>query len=170
MDNAHNIKRCPNCGVSQIQYDEKKGKLICNYCHSEFDQETIEQEEISDLKGVNISDGSKTIIEDSSLIVLKCANCGAEVVINTNDNSTLKCHWCHSILSIDSKIGNGSIPDLILPFKIPKEEAKTKINDFINTRKLFAKRRFKKEFTTDNVIGVYFPYFVVDCNAHANFK
>lgn len=29
---------------------------------------------------------------------------------------------------------------------------------------------FRKEFTTDNVMGVYLPYMIVDANTHANLK
>ena len=31
----------------------------------------------------------------------------------------------------------------------------------------FAHPKFKKEFTADNIMGVYFPYMVVDINAHS---
>ena len=170
MNGTVNINKCPKCGASQVQYDANKQRFVCNYCHTEFIQEKAKQENISELKGYNISDGSKALIKDSDLIVVRCSNCGAEVVINVNDTNSLKCHWCHSVLSIQSKVGNGAVPDLILPFKLTKEEAKVKINDFIKERSFFAKKSFKQEFSVDNVIGVFFPYLIVDCHAHAIFK
>ena len=58
---------------------------------------------------------------------------------------------------------------MVLPFSVRKEEAETKIREFVNSRKFFAHPKFKKEFTTENIMGVYFPYMLVDVNAHANF-
>ena len=168
MEKAHNVKRCPKCGASELEYDISKQKLVCNYCHSEFEQEKIEQEDLEKLEGYKISDGSKAITDNNDLIVLKCDNCGAEVVINSNDNN-YRCHWCHSVLSLNSKIVNGMVPDLILPFKISKEDARSKIDSFVSNRKFFSDKMFKREFKVDNIIGVYFPYLLIDCNCHANF-
>ena len=30
--------KCPKCGSSDIEYDIKKKKLVCNYCHEEFEE------------------------------------------------------------------------------------------------------------------------------------
>jgi hypothetical protein len=38
----------------------------------------------------------------------------------------------------------------------------------VGKRKFFAHPKFKEEFTTNNIMGVYFPYMLVDVNAHAN--
>lgn len=64
---------------------------------------------------------------------------------------------------------NGSVPDVVLPFNLTKAEAKEIIEDFVGKRKFFAHPKFTQEFTTDNIMGVYFPYMVVDINAHAGF-
>jgi hypothetical protein len=40
--------------------------------------------------------------------------------------------------------------------------------EFAGKRRLFADRRFKREFTPENVVGVYMPYMVVDANASAD--
>ena len=169
MENKnHKVKRCPKCGASELEFDVSKQKLVCNYCHSEFDQEKVENSDLDNLEGYKISDGSKAITNDSDLVVLKCDNCGAEVVINTRDNE-FRCHWCHSILSIKSQVGNGAVPDLVLPFKITKEVAKTKMDEFLKRRYFFADKEFKKNYNIDNITGVYFPYLLVDYNCHANY-
>ena len=81
-----------------------------------------------------------------------------------------RCHWCRHILSVNEQIPNGSVPDTLLPFKVAKEEAEGIIKGFVNKRKFFANPKFKKEFTTNNIIGVFFPYMLLDVNAHANFS
>ena len=34
--------RCPKCGASDVTYNIKKKKLVCNYCFTEFDEEEVE--------------------------------------------------------------------------------------------------------------------------------
>ena len=165
--------RCPQCGASDVTYNTKKGKLICNYCYTEFDAEEVEglEKEAKNLNGESRGSGTKDIDENASdVITLKCGGCGAEVVINTNEATNARCHWCRSILSINSQIDNGAIPDMVLPFKLEKKDAETKIRKFVEERKFFAHPTFQKEFTTTNVMGVYFPYMLVDAKAHCKFS
>jgi ribosomal protein S27E len=172
MKEQNNV-RCPNCGVSDVTYNIEKKKLVCNYCHTEFEPESVEGLEIEskDLTHDRRSSGASDISESTSnTITLKCDGCGAEVVINTEESANARCHWCRSILSLNSKIENGITPDVILPFSLTKEEAKKKIEDFVSNRKFYANKQFREEFTTDNIIGVYFPYMLVDAKCHGLFK
>lgn len=164
---------CPNCGSSQIEPNPKTGKLKCAYCACEFEGKQVENtvKDLSKLKGRVRGKGTSNIKADAKdVITLRCGGCGAEVVIDTASAPHARCHWCRSILSINSQIDNGSIPDVILPFKERKEEAQDKINTFVKKRGFFANPTFKKEFTTENIMGVYFPYLLVDANCHANYK
>jgi len=125
--------------------------------------------DISRLEGVVIGSGAKDIIPSTDeVLTFKCSSCGAEVVIDTTEVTQARCHWCRNTLSVNQQVPNGAVPDAVLPFKIKKEEAKAEIEKFVGKRKFFAHPEFKKEFTTDNVMGVYLPYMVVDINAHAN--
>lgn len=164
---------CPNCGAPVIKFSEKEGKLQCPYCDSTFDGKKLDNVEtdLKNLTGTKIGAGAKNINKaQDDVVTLKCGGCGAEVVIDTASAPTARCHWCRSIMSINSKIENGSVPDVILPFKLTKEEAKQKIDVFVKKRQFFAHPIFKKEFTLENVMGVYFPYMLVDVNAHSTFK
>ena len=164
---------CPNCGSSQIEPNPKTGKLKCVYCACEFDGKAVENtvKDLSKLKGRVRGSGTSNIKADAKdVVTLRCGGCGAEVVIDTANAPHARCHWCRSILSINSQIENGAIPDVILPFKEKKEEAQEKINTFVKKRGFFANPTFKKEFTTENIMGVYFPYLLVDANCHANYK
>ena len=164
--------KCPGCGASELTPDPKTGKLKCGYCGMEFDGNTLNiGNDIFNLKGTIIGMGAKNIKKDANdTVTLKCGGCGAEVVIDTAHAPHARCHWCRSILSINSQIENGSIPDAILPFKTPKEEAREKIDTFVKKRTFFAHPTFKKEFTTENIMGVYYPYLLVDANCHATFS
>ena len=167
----HGENRCPKCGASDVTYNSKKEKLVCNYCFTEFDKEQVEGiEEAKDLKEEKRGSGTKDIKKDANnIITLKCGGCGAEVVINTEEALNARCHWCRSILSINSQIDNGAVPDVVLPFKLEKKEAEEKIKAFVDKRKFFANGTFKKEFTPSNIMGVFFPYMLVDVNAHGEY-
>ena len=165
--------KCPNCGSSEIIPNPKTGKLRCNYCASEFDGKALVgvEKNLTNLKGKVVGKGTGNIKADANdVVTLKCGGCGAEIVIDTANAPHARCHWCRSVLSVNSKLDNGAIPDMILPFQTKKEDAQEKIKEFVGKRKFFANPTFKREFTTDNIMGVYFPYLIVDANAHAKFE
>lgn len=165
--------KCPQCGATDISLNAKTGMLRCNFCRHEFEPENVEgfESDISQLQGEIIGSGTQDIVSDTQdMITLKCSSCGAEVVIDTSQATQARCHWCRNTLSINQQVPNGSVPDVVLPFKLTKAEAKDEIEKFVGKRKFFAHPKFREEFTTDNVMGVYFPYMVVDVNAHASFS
>ena len=160
--------KCPKCGSTEISNVPQTDKLRCNFCRHEFEVKKAEHNNITELKGTTVSSGASNIQADSKdMITLKCESCGAEVVIDTSQNLQAKCHWCRNVLSLNSQIPNGAVPDVVLPFFITKEDAEKTIRDFVKKRSFFANTKFKKEFTTENINGVYFPYMVVDVNAHS---
>ena len=164
-------EKCPKCGSTDISTNINTGKLRCNFCRHEFVPEKVDGlvKDIKELKGKVMSSGAKDIIADAKdVITLKCNSCGAEVVLDTSSALQARCHWCRNTLSINEQIPNGSVPDVILPFGITKDVAKAEIENFVGKRKYFAHPKFKEEFTTENVMGVYFPYMLVDVNAHSN--
>lgn len=164
--------RCPHCGATDVTLNIKTGKLKCKFCRSEFDDNSVNARGgIEDLKGRTVGEGATNIVPDEKIIVtLKCPACGAEVVINTDEATSARCHWCRHTLSINEKMPNGAVPDLVLPFKTEKTIAENNIREFVKKRQFFAHPTFKKEFAPENVMGVYLPYMIVDVNAHANMK
>lgn len=162
--------KCPKCGSTEIETNINSGKLRCHFCRFEFTPKKIEgfADNISNLKGKIIGSGAQNIIEDTKdIITFKCSSCAAEVVIDTLSSTQARCHWCRNTLSINQQIPNGAIPDVVLPFSITKEQAKMQIQNFVEKRSFFAHPKFKKEFTTINIMGVFLPYMIVDINANS---
>lgn len=162
--------KCPKCGATDISLNSKNGKLRCNFCRHEFEPEKISgmETDIKNLTGQVMGSGAQNIIADTKdVLTFKCSSCGAEVVIDTSEASSARCHWCRNILSVNEQIPNGAIPDVVLPFKMTKDEARGSIEKFVGKRKFFAHPKFTHEFTTNNIMGVYFPYMIVDVNSHA---
>ena len=143
--------KCPKCGAT-------------NFCRHEFEPEKIQgmETDISKIEGEIIGSGTQDIVEDTQdIITLKCSSCGAEVVIDTSESTQARCHWCRNTLSINQQIPNGAVPDVVLPFNLTKAEAKNQIENFVGKRKFFAHPKFKQEFTTDNIMGVYEFTFLI---------
>lgn len=163
--------KCPKCGATDIALNVNSGKLRCNFCRHEFEPKKVEglEEDLSKLQGTVMGSGAQNIVADTNdVLTFKCSSCGAEVVIDTASALQARCHWCRNTLSVNQQIPNGSVPDVVLPFQVTKDVAKAQIEAFVGKRKFFAHPKFKEEFTTNNIMGVYFPYMVVDVNAHAN--
>lgn len=165
----HNQYRCPNCDSTEIVYDEKIGKLKCSYCQNVFEAEKAEEVNVAELEGKNISKGAKDI-KDDDIVTLTCNSCGANVVINAKEAPVARCHWCRSVLSLDDKIENGAIPDVILPFSVSKDEAINLMKKYVSKKRFFAKKDFINEFSKENIMGVYLPYMLIDENAHCHFS
>lgn len=173
IDAKDGQNKCPKCGATDISLNSKTGKLRCNFCRHQFEPEKLEtmEKDISKLEGEVLGSGATDIIADvKDILTFKCSSCGAEVVIDTSSQASARCHWCRNTLSVNQQIPNGAIPDTVLPFKVSKAEAKKEIETFVGKRKFYAHPQFRKEFTTDNIMGVYLPYMIVDANTHIDLK
>ncbi len=171
VDAKDGQNKCPKCGSTDIALNVNKGQLRCNFCRHEFEPVKVVgmETDISQLEGQIIGSGASDIVADTNeVLTFKCSSCGAEVVIDTTEVIQARCHWCRNTLSVNQQIPNGAVPDVVLPFGINKDVGKAEIEKFVGKRKFFAHPKFKAEFTTQNIMGVYFPYMIVDINAHAN--
>ena len=166
------LRRCPHCGASDVALDVKEGKLKCNYCKSLFDAKSAnEYGGVHGMKGETRGKGAEDIIPGDDIVkTFKCPSCGAEVVINTDEALNANCHWCRHVFSVDDAVSNGAVPDLVLPFKITKEEAKDKIRKCISSRTEKLDKRFEDALDEYDIEGVYFPYMIVDVNARMEMK
>lgn len=170
------IRKCLRCGSGDVIFNVAKGMLACQFCRFEWQEEKAElafglDAPISQLRGRIVGSGSEAIIPGTNeVLTFGCNGCGAEVVIDTNDAMQARCHWCRQKLSVGQQLPNGAVPDVVLPFSLPREEAVKKIGGFVKSRRFFANRQFKAEFKPDNVLGVYLPYFLADFNAQAEFR
>ncbi len=165
--------KCPKCGATDISQNHNTGQLRCNFCRHEFKESATHSinDSIHDLVGEHIGSGITDIDHDfNGSVTLKCESCGAEIIIETEETTQARCHWCRNTLSINKQIPNGSVPDAILPFSLKNDEAQEIINRFVKKRRFFAHPKFVREFTTENIMGVYFPYMTVDVNAKSSFS
>ena len=168
----HGQDECPQCGSTEVSRKGGTMSLMCGFCRYEWVGTRLEEvhglgDGIGDLRGRVMTSGAADITSDDTLITIKCTGCGSEVVVDTERTLEARCHWCRSILSINDKIPNGAVPDGILPFAITKQDAMARISAFAGKRRFFALKKFRDEFTAENVLGVYLPYMTVDGNVNA---
>lgn len=174
-DAQDGLAKCLRCGATEISLNVATGMLRCHFCRFEWQQDNAMESlnldgDIGRLSGVVIGSGSADIIPSTEeVLTFKCSACGAEVVIDTNSSTQARCHWCRNKLSMNQQVPNGAVPDMVLPFTLPKADAVAKISEFVKKRSFFAHPKFKAEFNPENVMGVYLPYMVVDINAKAQF-
>ncbi len=160
------VHRCPHCGSSDVSLGAADGKLQCNYCRTVFEgKKDNAAGGVEGLKGEVRGEGADDIIPGDDIVVtFKCPSCGAEVVVNTDESLSASCHWCKHVFSVNEKMKNGAVPDLVLPFKISKSKAQEKARECIE-KTSNVNADFKSAFEKDGVRGVYFPYLIVDVNA-----
>lgn len=166
------LARCERCGATEASLNVATGMLRCGFCRHEWRTENaLEAFDLdgpaSELSGIVVGSGTAAVTDDPS-VTLRCGACGAEVVIDATAGVHARCHWCRNTLSLREQVPNGAVPDMVLPFQVPKADAVARVAEFVGRRKFFALRRFRKEFTPENVMGVYLPYMVVDANVHAH--
>lgn len=171
-DKADGLDKCPRCGSTEITLRPETGMLICHFCRHEWAEVKVEEHygfdaPIEELEGLIIGSGAKNIQESTSdVLTLKCGACGAEVVVNTEEATHARCHWCRHTLSVNQQLPNGAVPDGLLPFTVTREDAIARIDEFVKKRKFFAHPEFVKQFAATEVVGVYLPYLLVDANVN----
>lgn len=167
------VNRCPKCGATDIKLRPSVGMLVCLFCRHEWAEarldEVIAPGDLATLQGTTIGSGATDIAADTDVLVtMKCDGCGAEVVVNTAEQMGARCHWCRHVLTVNEQVPNGAVPDAVLPFSVTHDAAVAKIREFAGKRRMFADRTFVREFTPENVVGVYMPYMVIDSKASAD--
>lgn len=144
------IFKCRGCGYA-LRFDEGLGKLICDYCGSQYDpSEFYEEEHEETLKHSMTSD------------VVVCKACGAKIMVNNVEASSF-CAYCGQPTVLLERMRVRK-PDTILPFKITKEEACNLIREKLNGKFIPDE---VKNINLDCVHGIYVPYSFSDLNYQA---
>ncbi len=163
--------KCPNCGGA-IEFDSKSQKAKCPYCDTEFDIKIFEELENLEAETIQSSDepvwdteaGSQwSGSEEGSMKVYSCQSCGGEIYADAN-TAALKCPYCDNPIVFTGNLSGTLKPDLIIPFKLDKKEAKKRLFDHFKGKPLLPKV-FKDQNHIDEIKGVYVPFWLFDGNA-----
>ena len=153
--------KCPNCG-GEIQYQPENGKIKCEYCGSVFSVDDNMEKTRKTAEEHNDFEGNGKIYT--------CSQCGASIYA-TEETGVTFCSYCGSQAFLESRIkGDENImPDVIIPFKISKEECEKIYKDKIK-HAWFLPKGMKSDTTIDKFRGIYMPCWVYTAQADVDGK
>lgn len=166
--------KCPAC-TAPLYYDSASGKLKCDYCGGTYDVSALEEaaknafEEEDKIEGWKLDEaGTQWGEEADGLRAYNCPSCGAELICDETTAAT-SCPYCDNPTIIPASLSGALRPDLVIPFKYNKEEAKAAFRAHLNGKKLLPKL-FYEESHLDEIKGVYVPFWLFDADASANLR
>lgn len=165
--------KCPAC-TAPLRYDSASGKLKCDYCGGVYEISALEsaaelETEEDKVEGWALDEeraawGS----EADDLRAFSCPSCGAELICD-DTAAAMSCPYCDNNAIVPSSLSGSFKPDLVIPFKYDKEQAKDAFRAHLKGKKLLP-RLFSQENHLDEIKGVYVPFWLFDADADATLK
>lgn len=161
--------KCPCCGGG-IEFDSTAQKMKCPYCDTEFETETLKAYD-AELKNEQPDEmlwdtgGGEQWREQDGMAVYVCRSCGGEVVCDQTTAASA-CPFCDNPIIMKEQLAGDLRPDLVIPFKLDKEAAKTGMLAHLKGKRLLPKA-FKDEHHIDEIKGIYVPFWLFDADANA---
>jgi len=167
--------KCPNCGGA-LAFDSGIQKMKCPFCDSEFEMEELKKLDddlkngSSDMNWQTAENSEWSGGETDNMQVYICQSCAGEIVADENTGATA-CPYCGNPVVIKGRFAGELRPDLIIPFKLNKEQAKEALKKHLS-KKVLLPKAFKTESHIDELKGVYVPFWLFDADAsgRASFK
>ena len=165
--------KCPNCGGA-IRFDTTAQKMVCPYCNTEFDMDTLRgYDDIlkRDTEGTmnwSAPEGKWDEGERDGLSVYTCNSCGGEIVGDETLGAT-SCPYCGNPVVMTGKWEKGLRPDLVIPFKLDKKQAKAKFSQYLGGKFLLPKV-FKSENHIEEIKGLYVPFWLYDADTESRLR
>lgn len=153
--------KCPACGAG-LKFDAEKQDFKCEFCDSVFNEEDFLEK---DNKLESEAETSANAEFENALLYV-CPSCGAEVVTDETTAATT-CYYCSNPIVLSGKLSGSLKPDYIIPFKMEKKDAINKFRELC-AKKKFLPKDFISESRLEEIKGVYFPYWYVDCTANGS--
>ncbi len=162
--------KCPCCGGT-IAFDSDSQKMKCPYCDSTFTVESLkEYDEILTKEKEKNDEGDfrkeKRDWDEDGLMHYVCSSCGGEIITNETLASTV-CPYCSNNVILTDKLEGVLKPDLVIPFKLNKEQAKKIFSDSMKGKK-YLNRAFKDDGHLEEIKGVYVPVWLYSSPAQAS--
>ncbi len=175
-----------------MQFDSATGKLHCEYCGSSYSVAEIEamyaaknaaaeqagaqaaeacessaQEQGDSVDGWQLSGaGEEWGADAAGMRAYNCPSCGAELICDDTTAAT-SCPYCDNPTIIPASLAGSLKPELIIPFKLDKQQAKDAFRSHLKGKKLLPKL-FAQENHLDEIKGVYVPFWLYDADANAS--
>ncbi len=176
---------CKTCGA-ELYFDPKRGKLYCEYCGSEYDPseyenqpeesgsvdevipQAVDDEGVTSAEAQEGSQATDDSMENESLLVYKCPNCGAEVITSKKTVATT-CVYCNRAITLQGNVTGEFRPDFVLPFEIERGEVEQKYKELCKKSWLTPKL-FTKDSTIEKIKGMYVPYWLYSLDGRIDLR
>ena len=162
--------KCPACGGA-LSFDVGLQTLKCPYCESVFDinqlgsEDGSADEEQFAPKHVKASDWTEE--EQNGLCTYICNSCAGEIITDANTGAT-SCPYCDNPIVMSETFRGKLRPDLILPFKLNKEQAIAALKGHYKKRPLLP-NEFKDANKLNEIKGIYVPFWLYSGKTDASF-
>ena len=164
--------KCPSCGGA-MEFDSKTQNLKCPFCDSQMSIEEFQKlhpqaDAAQQSDGVWEAKSGETWSEGEAdgMRVYACQSCGGEIVADETTGATT-CPFCGNRVVMKGQFSGDLRPNLIIPFKLDKKDAKAAYQKHI-AGKAFLPSAFKKENHIDEIKGVYVPFWLFDADVNAS--
>ena len=168
---AHKKYACPACGA-EAQWNPTQQALVCPYCGTHAprkiaaddsgEQTILEHDLVKALRG--ITDDQRGW--QAPKLSVKCQSCQAISIFDPTKIGK-QCDFCGSTALVPYEdIKEAFTPESLLPFKISEPQVRELIRQWYG-RVWFAPNKFKRGALTDQVKGVYLPYWTFDAQVMA---
>ena len=148
--------RCPSCGAP-ARFDILRQQYLCSYCGGTVGIRDAQAQR----QGFRAMQQEKILqsADRRRLMQASCTGCGAELVFEEGEAMT-SCAFCGRALVRKDYLASREMPELIIPFRITREEAADSLSQWCrkNARKAEAKH-LQSNLSALN--GVYLPYELI---------
>lgn len=167
--------KCPNCGGG-IEFDPHTGIPTCPYCGTQFDVETLKnyenvlKETTESVVEFDTEKAGSAWDDENKLHTFVCKHCGGSII--TDDSTSAQtCPYCGNPVFVVNNFEGNLKPDLVVPFKLDKNEAMEAFQKHLSNKPLLPKM-FKETNLLETIKGVYVPFWMYDAdvNAAARFR
>ena len=147
------VIRCAYCGGDQ-SFNIVKQKYCCAHCGAEANS-AEKKAEYHRWKRLR----QEAVLQDYDKVkTFSCPSCGAQTMA-TGEDVSAQCPFCQNTM-IDASFAGNDLPEVILPFKLSKEEAEGKLKAWLKANKSNpAAQRIEKNL--HRFTGCYLPYHIV---------
>ena len=170
--------KCPSCG-GRMEFDPALQKMKCPFCDSVFDlpKEQPSQEAAEALSGEEtvFQQGEEQLElqaegwaagEDANMRIYGCKSCGAQIIADATTGAT-SCPYCGNVVVMQGQFSGDLRPDLVIPFRISKEQAIEQFKKHINSQK-YVPDVFSAQGHPEEIKGVYVPFWLFSADAKAD--
>jgi hypothetical protein len=159
---------CPACGA-EANWNAAKQALVCPYCGTVSPTELAADGSI--IKEHDLATALRSLPEarkgwDSDRVSVQCQSCKAISLFDPK-HVAKNCEFCGSPAIVpQDAVRSPIVPESLLPFQVAESKVREDVRQWYGSR-WFAPNRLKKAALTDQVHGLYIPYWTFDAQVAA---